>query len=197
MRTRNMLATLLLAAHPVGSYYWSSEATDPGELFGGTWERIKDKFVLAAGDSYAAGATGGASSGSTGAVAPSTNAVSLTTNNASPGTNSVANHTHGSGTYTSKISLWGDILCVSTRQLKPVWTVEDKRTLSYYSGSDAPSTDWGAVVYGDSGSAGGHSHTVNAHSHTVNAHSHTVNSHAHTVETMPPYITAYCWRRTA
>ena len=34
-------------------------ATDPSELFGGTWERIKDRFVLAAGDSYASGSTGG------------------------------------------------------------------------------------------------------------------------------------------
>lgn len=48
-----------LAAHPVGSYYWSSESTDPSTLFGGTWEQVKDRFVLAAGDSYAVGATGG------------------------------------------------------------------------------------------------------------------------------------------
>lgn len=34
-------------------------ATDPSILFGGTWERIKDRFVLAAGDSYASGTTGG------------------------------------------------------------------------------------------------------------------------------------------
>lgn len=50
---------ILLAAHPVGSLYWSSEATDPSDLFGGTWERIKDRFILAAGDDYAVGATGG------------------------------------------------------------------------------------------------------------------------------------------
>ena len=53
------VADAKLAAHPVGSYYWSSESTDPSALFGGTWERVKDRFVLAAGDSYAVGATGG------------------------------------------------------------------------------------------------------------------------------------------
>ena len=53
------VADAKLAAHPVGSYYWSSESTDPSILFGGTWERVKDRFVLAAGDSYAVGATGG------------------------------------------------------------------------------------------------------------------------------------------
>lgn len=46
-------------AHPIGSYYWSDYSTDPGTLFGGTWERIKDVFLLAAGDTYAAGSTGG------------------------------------------------------------------------------------------------------------------------------------------
>ena len=45
--------------HPVGSVYMSLSATSPAELFGGTWERIQDRFLLAAGSSYAAGAAGG------------------------------------------------------------------------------------------------------------------------------------------
>lgn len=45
--------------YPVGSIYMSTNATDPAELFGGSWERIKDTFLLSAGDTYAAGATGG------------------------------------------------------------------------------------------------------------------------------------------
>ena len=45
--------------YPVGSIYMSVYATNPAELFGGTWERLKDRFLLAAGDSYAAGSTGG------------------------------------------------------------------------------------------------------------------------------------------
>lgn len=49
----------LLNAHPVGSYYWSSENTNPSRLFGGTWERVKDRFVYALGDSGSAGDTGG------------------------------------------------------------------------------------------------------------------------------------------
>ena len=52
----------ILAAHPIGSLYWSSKDTDPNKLFGGTWTRIKDKFILACGDTYkTVGATGGAS----------------------------------------------------------------------------------------------------------------------------------------
>lgn len=45
--------------YPVGSVYISVNSTDPGELFGGTWQQIKDRFLLSAGDTYAAGKTGG------------------------------------------------------------------------------------------------------------------------------------------
>lgn len=50
-----------LSAYPVGSIYLSVSETSPASLFGGTWERIKDRFLLAAGDTYAAGETGGKS----------------------------------------------------------------------------------------------------------------------------------------
>lgn len=33
----SLKSEVLLAAHPVGSYYISDKATDPGTLFGGTW----------------------------------------------------------------------------------------------------------------------------------------------------------------
>lgn len=45
--------------YPVGAIYISIAAQSPAEIFGGTWEQIKDRFLLAAGDSYAAGSTGG------------------------------------------------------------------------------------------------------------------------------------------
>ena len=45
--------------YPVGSIYFSASATNPSSLFGGTWEQIKDKFILTAGDTYSAGSTGG------------------------------------------------------------------------------------------------------------------------------------------
>lgn len=45
--------------YPVGSIYMSVNSADPGTLFGGTWERIQDKFLLASGNAYGAGTTGG------------------------------------------------------------------------------------------------------------------------------------------
>lgn len=50
---------VLLKVYPVGSIYMSVNNTDPGTLFGGTWEQIKDTFLLSAGDAYTAGTTGG------------------------------------------------------------------------------------------------------------------------------------------
>ena len=36
----------ILAAHPVGSYYISDKATDPGTLFGGTWQMLDPGLTL-------------------------------------------------------------------------------------------------------------------------------------------------------
>lgn len=49
----------LAKIYPVGSIYISVNEANPGTLFGGTWEQIKDMFLLAAGDIYAAGDAGG------------------------------------------------------------------------------------------------------------------------------------------
>lgn len=53
--------TIFDAIYPVGSIYMSASSTDPAALFGGTWERIQDRFLLAAG-SYAPGSVGGEAS---------------------------------------------------------------------------------------------------------------------------------------
>lgn len=45
--------------YPIGAIYLSVNATNPSELFGGTWEQIKDTFLLSAGDTYENGSTGG------------------------------------------------------------------------------------------------------------------------------------------
>lgn len=45
--------------YPVGSIYMSVNDVNPSTLFGGTWERIQDRFLLAAGSTFAAGNTGG------------------------------------------------------------------------------------------------------------------------------------------
>ena len=45
--------------YPVGSIYMSANSTSPASLFGGTWEQLKDRFLLGAGSTYSNGSTGG------------------------------------------------------------------------------------------------------------------------------------------
>lgn len=47
--------------YPVGAIYLSTSEVSPGTLFGGTWERLKDRMLIGAGDVYKAAATGGSS----------------------------------------------------------------------------------------------------------------------------------------
>ncbi len=47
--------------YPVGAIYLSVNNVNPSTLFGGTWEQVKDRFLLGAGNTYSNGSTGGAS----------------------------------------------------------------------------------------------------------------------------------------
>lgn len=52
---------ILDVVYPVGSIYISVNSTDPSVLFGGTWEMINNKFLLAGSSgTYPYGGTGGA-----------------------------------------------------------------------------------------------------------------------------------------
>ena len=51
--------TLLNFIYPVGSIYMSVNNTSPATFIGGTWEQLKNRFLIGCGDTYAAGASGG------------------------------------------------------------------------------------------------------------------------------------------
>ena len=56
----NAMANLIDTIYPVGSIYISANSANPGTFFPNTtWVQIKDTFLLAAGDTYSAGSTGG------------------------------------------------------------------------------------------------------------------------------------------
>jgi hypothetical protein len=53
---------IISKAYPVGAIYMSTSSTSPASLFGGTWEKISERFLFAANDSnsiYANGKQGG------------------------------------------------------------------------------------------------------------------------------------------
>lgn len=57
-RAGGSTVSLLNLFFPVGSIYHSTKATDPSTFMGGTWRRLQDVFLYAAG-SKSAGSTGG------------------------------------------------------------------------------------------------------------------------------------------
>lgn len=130
--------------HPIGSIYWSTVDTNPSGLFGGTWEQIKDTFILAAGDTYAAGTTGGEAK----------HTLTL---------DEMPSHYHC--VFGSRGEDVGD----DKDDFVRTWTVEG--TSHPY----AVRTTTDPADYGRSSTNGG--------------------GQAH--NNMPPYLVAYCWKRTA
>ncbi len=53
------ITSIVDAVYPVGSIYMSVNSANPSTLFGGTWAQIEDTFLLASGQNYVAGDTGG------------------------------------------------------------------------------------------------------------------------------------------
>lgn len=52
-------AAILNMVYPIGSIYISVNSANPNTLFGGAWEAIEERFLLASGANYTAGTTGG------------------------------------------------------------------------------------------------------------------------------------------
>lgn len=58
-QTNTAISNYWNTVYPIGSIYMSVNSTSPAELFGGTWARLKDRFLLGVGDTYTDGDTGG------------------------------------------------------------------------------------------------------------------------------------------
>lgn len=58
-RWKSYQRSLVDIIYPVGSIYMSANNVNPGTLFGGTWQAISGRFILAAGGNYPLGTTGG------------------------------------------------------------------------------------------------------------------------------------------
>lgn len=210
---QQVLAQAKLDAHPVGSLYWSSSPTDPATLFGGTWTRIKDRFVLAAGDTYGNGATGGSAT------------VKLTVSNLPAHSHTCSstdtNHAHGfdhqhdfsTGNMSGNES--GSFEINDTTENHGIYT--SSGNISHSRGNNANTAHWADMqfqrhifnlnvqhthsgttgsVWQKYGSANTGGMSANwSHSHTVNGGGNgTANGDAH--ENMPPYIVRFCWERT-
>ena len=57
--TRDAIANMWQVAYPIGSVYMSVADVNPDTIFGGTWDRIQNRFLLASGTNYPLNSTGG------------------------------------------------------------------------------------------------------------------------------------------
>lgn len=175
----------LNAVYPVGSIYMSANGTSPATLFGGTWEQLKDRFLLAAGDSYAAGATGGSADA---IVVSHTHTADAHSHGFT--TDSAGDHTHSgtansAGAHTHKTG--------------------HKRVDAYGTG-EADAVHFSGAFDVTSSSAGAHSHGLTIGSAGTHTHTGTTESASVTISAtgsdgaganMPPYTAVYVWKRTA
>ena len=180
--TETEINTLLLSkVYPVGAIYISVNSVNPGTLFGGTWEQIKDQFLLSSGNSYAVGTTGGSAT-TTLAIdnIPSHNHTGTTGNESQGHTHSGTtgnqsnNHTHtfsgttstnGSHSHTTWTDSQGSHFHKSGHGWHNVAAGSDRHCLSDYLINDDA---WSENITGYSGA---HSHNVGMraggnHNHT-------------------------------
>lgn len=126
---------VLEAIYPVGSLYWSSKATNPSQLFGGTWKQIKDCFVWAKGDSDTINATGGSKTVTLKEANMPSHSHSFT-----PSGN-VSSHSHGLGDHRHSFS-WSGTTGGMDRNSEGSWGVRISNSLNHGGGDDryTPST---------------------------------------------------------
>lgn len=160
--------------YPVGAIYMSTSSTSPSVLFGGTWERIKDRFLLASGDSYAAGSEGGQSS------------VMLNGSH-------IPSHVHGVGSITvNDTAITGSFLSRSGTGSNNIVGGE-----SGVFSEEATSTTWKyPTKTGSEENVTVHKTVLNAaHGHGLSGSTASYGSGTSAVPTVPPYLAVYVWVR--
>ena len=178
-----------LDAYPIGAYYISSSPTSPATLFGGTWVQVKDRMILAVGDTYnSAGLTGG--SATTKLVVnniPSHNHTCSTT----------GNHTHTRGS----MEITGQIRSTDTTEALTYCDVASTSGALSLGGfhnwdhggvAGTPGSSYEEINFKASNGWSGSTSSAGSHTHSIG---YTGSGTA--FNTISPYITAYVWRRTA
>ena len=161
---------LLDMIYPVGSIYMSVNSSNPGSLFGGTWEKMPAGRVLIPegksswGTTYTAGSQGG----------EATHTLTV---------DELPSHKHSASTNGVTITPKGYVIVgCKTAHFANFGTT----TATYKYGAEGG--DAGSSLYINSPqSAGSHSHTVTV-ANTGSGKTH---------NNMPPYITCYMWKRVA
>ena len=155
--------------YPVGSIYISTNNTNPGQLFGGTWEQIKDRFLLSKGDKTTAGNTGGNSD----------HQINV---------NELPSHHH---------TILGTIESGGSHSHEIGYDVDGGSGSSRYTVHGAGTSGSARTTY--TSEDGEHSHTFKDGktngTYTDSTFKKTVENKSFSI--MPPYLIVYMWKRTA
>ena len=160
-------ADILAMVYPVGSIYMSVNSTNPSTFITGTtWVQLKDRFLLAAGDTYSAASTGGAASQSytpAGSVGNHTLTVSempshnhtftgssaTTSSSGSAHTHSVGAHNHGLNSHSHSLNSHTHSFSANTDN--DSIKVFNQKT-GFWSSNATYGDQWPVLSFGDSAS---------------------------------------------
>lgn len=173
------VSQLLDLFYPVGSIYTSTKNTNPATTLGGTWTQIKDRFLLCAGDSYSAGATGGSATHT-----HTTGSHTLTVDETPAHT-----HTRGTMDITGTFRVDPDNAWCRIASPTGAFTADTDATRAT-GGASGSSTVSSRAVFTASRSWTGETSSVGGGS----AHNH---GNTGSTSNLPPYKVVYAWERTA
>lgn len=178
--------SLIDLLYPVGSIYISMKNLNPATLFGGTWEQLKDRFLLAAGDNYS-----GVNNPKGGESSHVLTVAEMPSHQHGGSTAADGSHSHTRG----------------TMEISGTFAADDSARAGHHgeypTGAfyDAGRVDLDLDSGGGSGTRVGFlaSRSWTGNTSVAPNHQHTINSEggnkAH--NNMPPYITVYMWYRVS
>lgn len=184
--------------YPIGAIYISVNAINPNTFFGGTWQQIKDKYLVACGDTFSIEETGGSTTATTytgGYVGETVlNANQLPSHNHEytamgivQGTaltiDQIPAHTHDMTFKAGINSIKGGEYGV---QYYKQWSETTKQTSSYGAINTQAHYHSRQLETDTTGAAGG-----------TETHSHNFTGDYSTFSTMPKYLAVNVWVRTA
>lgn len=184
--------------YPINSIYLSMSSTNPGTLFGGTWEQIQDKFLLCAGSVYTAGSTGGNNSHTHEQIAttsggPSNNTSGGPSNNTS-GSTAITIDQMPSHRHTMRRQQWWSVDSVQNTATNSIF---NWRSGEGSGGNTSKTyTDNTQYAINTTGGGQGHTHTLSSHTHSLQSHTHSTSATTTgSASSMPPYLVVYAFQR--
>ena len=168
----NDITDLIDRIYPVGAIYISANSANPSTLFGGTWVKIEDQFLLASANGQGVGQTDGYAD------------ATLVSHN-----HTQDSHTHTQNTHTHTLGSSKNFLTIASGDN---WQYTSKRSMTTSSGSKyypyASSTTGGIDQFSATNTT-----TATNNEETATNQYEGVDP---TGKNLPPYLAVNIWRRT-